>query len=114
MNFNRVILGGHLTRDVVLKKLSSGTHVAEFGLAVNEAWTSADGQKTERVCFVDCALFGKRAEVLAKFTGKGSPLLVEGTLRFDTWEKDDTRHSKHTVNVTDFEFVDRKPEGSAK
>lgn len=108
MNYNRVILGGHLTRDVAVQQLANGTKLAKFGLAVNESWKGEDGQKRERVCFVDCFHFGNGADVLLKYVRKGSPLLIEGSLQFETWEKDGEKRSKHTVNVEDFEFVGRK------
>ena len=104
MNYNRIILGGHLTRDVQMKVLPSGTKLANFGFATNESWTNDAGQKVERVCFVDCVHFGNGADVLAKYVRKGSPLLLEGALQFETWEKDGERHSKHVVKVENFQF----------
>ena len=102
MNYNRVILGGHLTRDVTVQILPSGTKLAKFGLATNEKWTNDAGQKCERVCFVDCVHFGNGADVLAKYVRKGSPLLIEGALQFETWEKEGETHSKHVVKVENF------------
>lgn len=104
-NFNKVILIGHLTKDVKLSFLPSNTPVAEFGIAVNRKYKQ-DGKERQDVCFVDCQNFGKRAEVISKFFKKGDPILVEGHLKFETWEaKDGTKRSKHGVFVENFEFV---------
>lgn len=102
MNFNRIILGGHLTRNVEVQALPSGVKLAKFGLATNESWKNEAGQKCERVCFVDCIHWGNGADVLAKYVHKGSPLLIEGTLQLEQWTKDGATHSKHVVKVENF------------
>lgn len=108
MNFNKVILAGHLTRAVELNQTDGGTDVAKFALAVNDDWIDRDGQKQPRVCFIECVHFGKRAIVLHQFLKKGSPLLLEGRLEFQQWLRDDEKRSRHVVIVSDFEFVGGK------
>jgi single-strand DNA-binding protein len=104
-NYNRIILAGHLTRDPELRYTPKGMALAAFGLAVNRHWTAESGQKKEDVCFVDCTAWGKSAEALSKYTSKGSALLIEGSLRFETWQKDDETRSKHSVTVESFQFL---------
>ena len=107
-NFNKVLLMGNLTRDIQLTYLPSNQMpIANFGIATNRTWTSADGQKKEEATFVDCSAFGKTAEILAKFVKKGDPLFVEGRLKLDTWEKDGQKHSKLKVTVENFQFLPR-------
>ena len=107
-NFNKVLLMGNLTRDPQLSYLPSETAVVDFGLAVNRRWTGQDGSQRNETCFVDCRMFGKRAEVINKYCKKGNPLLVEGRLTFDSWTaQDGTRRSKHRVTVENFEFLGR-------
>ncbi len=107
MNYNRVILGGHLTRDPESRQLPSGSTVCEFGLAVNRKWRSQDGQQREDVCFVDCRCYGKSAEVFMQYMRKGRSVLVEGRLQLDTWEGNDgQRRSKHRIFVENFQFGD--------
>ena len=103
-SFNKVILMGNLTRDPELSFLPSQTAVVEFGLAVNRKWVK-DGEKKEDVCFVDCRTYGKQAEVFKKYMAKGKPVLVEGRLQLDTWEKDGQKRSKHRVIVERFQFM---------
>jgi len=106
MNFNKVILAGNLTRDPQLSYLPSQTPVVDFGLAINRKWKGSDGQKNEDTCFVDCRAFGKQAELVNQYFTKGKPILVEGRLDFQSWEKDGQRHSKHRVTVERFSFTD--------
>jgi single-strand DNA-binding protein len=95
-SFNRVILVGNLTRDIELKFLGSGTAVAEIGMAVNDKVKKGDSWIDE-VTFVDVTLWGKTAEVAKQYLSKGSPLLVEGRLKLDQWEKDGQKRSKMRV-----------------
>ena len=105
-NFNKVILLGNLTRDPQLSYLPSQTPVVEFGLAINRKWTGQDGNQRDETCFVDCQMYGKRAEVINKYLKKGNPLLVEGRLKFDSWQaQDGSKRSKLRVFVENFEFI---------
>lgn len=106
-SFNQVMLMGNITRDPQLKQLPSQTVVAEFGLAVNRRYRTSDGEEREETCFVDCSAFGKQAEVLAEYAGKGKPLFVQGRLKYDTWEdkQNGAKRSKLSVVVENFQFV---------
>jgi single-strand DNA-binding protein len=105
-NFNRVLLLGNLTRDPQLSYTPNQTAVVDFGMATNRRWTGQDGSQREETCFVDCRMFGKRAEVINKYCKRGNPLFVEGRLTFDSWEaQDGSKRSKLRVTVENFEFV---------
>ena len=114
-NVNRVILIGHLTRDVQLSYLPSQTAVADFGLAINRKWKSKDGEEKKEVCFIDCRSFGQSAETLNRYVSKGDPLYVEGRLTFDSWTgQDGAKKSKHRVTVESFQFLSKgTQQGSA-
>ena len=107
-NFNQVILMGNLTRDPQLSYTPNQTPVVEFGLAVNRKWTKEDGSQGEEVLFIECQCFGKRAEVISKHFEKGSPIFVQGRLKLEQWEKDDTKHTRIRVIVGNFEFIGSK------
>jgi len=105
-SFNKVILLGNLTRDPQLSYTPNQTAVVDFGLATNRKWTGQDGNTREETCFVDCRAFGRMAENVNKYCSKGNPLLVEGRLRFSSWEaKDGSKRSKLSVTVENFRFV---------
>ncbi len=96
-SFNRVILVGNLTRDIELRYTPGGTAVTEVGLAVNDRRKSQSGEWVEETTFVDVTLWGRTAEVASEYLSKGSPLLVEGRLKLDTWETDGQKRSKLRV-----------------
>ena len=107
MSFNKTILMGNLTRDPEIRSLPSGATVTNFGLAVSETWTDkASGEKREEVCFVDVDAWGRQGEVVLEYFSKGRPILIEGKLKFRTWEADDgSKRSKHSVTMDRFSFV---------
>lgn len=96
-SFNRVILVGNLTRDIELKYTPGGTAVTDIGMAVNDRRKSASGEWVDETTFVDVTLWGRTAEVASEYLGKGSPILVEGRLKLDTWETDGQKRSKLRV-----------------
>ena len=104
-NYNKVILAGNLTRDPQLSYTPTQTPVVDFGMAINRTWRGQDGQKNEETCFVDCRAFGRQAETINQYLSKGRPVLVEGRLRFSSWEKDGRKHSKLSVTVENFQFM---------
>jgi len=94
---NRVFLMGNVTRDPELRYISNGTAVTEIGLAINDRRKSAAGEWIEETTFVDVTLWGRTAEIAGEYVTKGSPLLVEGRLKLDTWEKEGKKNSKLRV-----------------
>ncbi len=96
-SFNRVVLMGNLTRDVEVRYLPSGMAVADIGLAVNDRRKNQAGEWVEEATFVDITLWGRTAEVAGEYLSKGSPILVEGRLKLDTWETDGQKRSKLKV-----------------
>ena len=96
-SFNRVVLLGNVTRDPELRYISNGTAVTDIGLAMNERRKTPSGEWVEETTFVDVTLWGRTAEVAGEYVTKGSPLLIEGRLKLDTWEKDGKKNSKLKV-----------------
>ena len=106
-SFNQVILMGNLTRDPQLKYLPSQTAVAEFGLAANRKFRTAQGEDREEVLFVDCSAFGKTGELINQYFTKGKPIFIEGRLKYDSWDdkQGGGKRSKITVVIENFQFV---------
>ena len=109
-SYNSVILMGNVTRDPQLKQLPNGSSVADFGLATNRKYRTAAGEDKEETCFVDCAAFGKQAEVIQEYCRKGKQLFVEGRLKYDVWDDKagHGRRSKLSIVVENFQFLGTK------
>ena len=106
MNINTAIITGNLTRDPELRQTASGTSVLQFSVAVNDR-AKVNGEWTDRANYIDCTMFGTRADSLSKLLHKGSKVAVQGKLHWSSWEKDGQKRSKLEVIVDEFEFMSR-------
>ena len=99
-----------LTRDPELRYTSGGTAVASFGLAVNRKFKQGEEWKDE-VCFVDITVWAKQGENCAEYLNKGSLVLIEGRLNYQTWEAEGgQKRSKLEVVANNVQFL--TPKGS--
>lgn len=112
MSINRVIISGNLTRDPDLRSTASGMVVLSLGVAVNDRRRNQQtGEWEDYPNFVDCTMFGTRAESLARFLSKGTKVTIEGKLRWSQWERDGQKRSKLEVVVDDLEFMSSRNGG---
>lgn len=108
MSINRVNISGNLTRDSELRATSSGMQIASFGVAVNDRRKNQSGEWKDYPNFIDCVMFGKRAESIFQYLTKGTKVAIEGKLRWSQWEKDGQKRSKLEVIVDEIEFMSTK------
>lgn len=97
-NYNRVIMIGNLTRDPEYKQVPTGQNLCRLGLAVNRNYKSRQGSTVQEVCFIDIDVWGAQADSCQQYLKKGRPVLIEGRLKFDSWQ--DTQgqtRSKHII-----------------
>lgn len=107
--YNKIILIGHLTRDIELRYLPQGSALAKSALATNRKFKNAKGEEREESMFIDFSIFGKTAEVAHRFVRKGSRILIEGRLVFDQWiDNNNQKRSKHSVLVDSMKMLDSK------
>ena len=87
MSINRVVVSGNLTRDPELRVTPGGTQVLGFGVAVNDRRRNQQtGEWEDYPNFIDCTMFGNRAEALSRILRKGMKVAIEGKLRYSSWE----------------------------
>jgi single-strand DNA-binding protein len=98
-SYNRIIMVGNLTRDPDYKQLASGQTLCRLGLASNRQFKNRQtGTMVQEVCFVDIDVWGPQADSCNQYLQKGSAVLVEGRLKFDTWQDDSgQKRSKHFI-----------------
>ena len=116
MSINRVTITGNLTRDCELSATAGGTSVLKLGVAVNDRRKNPRTGEWEDVPnYVDCTLFGSRAEAVSRYLGKGSKVAIEGKLRWSQWEaKDGSKRSKLEVIVDEIEFMSKAENAEKK
>jgi len=98
---NKVMLFGNLGADPELRNTATGAHVLSFRVATTEVYFDKQQQKQERTEWHQVALFGARAEPLARLLHKGSRVLVEGRLQTTSYDKDGSKRYRTEVIATD-------------
>lgn len=93
MALNRVILSGRLTKDLEIKKTTSGKSVVSFTLAV-DGRKDANGNQTAD--FISCTAWNGTADLLVKYCKKGSLIGVDGELHTRSYEKKDGTKARVT------------------
>ena len=112
MSINKVVISGNLTRDSEIRSTQSGMNILTFGVAVNDRRrNSQTGEWEDFANFVDCVLFGNRADFLSRVLHKGTKVMVEGKLRYSSWERDGQRRSKIEIVVDDVDFFSPRSQG---
>ena len=112
MSINKVVISGNLTRDSELRATSSGMPVLGFGVAVNDRRKNQQtGAWEDYPNYIDCTMFGARADSLHQYLVKGTKVAIEGKLRWSQWERDGQKRSKIEVIVDEIEFMSRGNSG---
>lgn len=115
MSINRVMISGNLTRDAEIRSTQSGMAILGFGVAVNDRRKNQrTGEWEDWPNFVDCTMFGVRAEKLQPYLAKGAKVAIEGKLRYSSWERDGQRRSKLEVVVDELEFMSTRQGGAVQ
>ena len=95
---NKIIITGNVVRDNDVKDATT-TKVLKNTLAVKREF------KKDETDFVNYVAFGKTAELLEKYTQKGSKLLICGRLQIGSYEKDGVKRQPADVIVENIEFI---------
>ena len=104
---NKAILIGRLTRDPELRTTPTGRNVCQFSIAVNRNCTNANGER--EADFINCVVWDKQAENLAKYQHKGNQIAVEGRIQTRNYDdKDGKRVYVTEILATNISFLDAK------
>ncbi len=118
MSYHTIILVGNLGRDPEMRYTPSGQAVTNFSVAVNDNFTSSNGEKVERTIWVRVSTWGKQAEICNQYLKKGRKVLVEGRLVTDpntggprVWERQDgTKSASFEVSAQTVRFLSQRGE----
>lgn len=113
---NNVVLGGRITNDLTLREVGNGgAKILEFSIANNLKSTGEDANsRTDKGHFFRCEAWGKTAEILQSLFKKGDPIIVIGTLNWNSWQDKDSGAKKESIKlrVETFHFVGSKSDKS--
>ena len=109
MNCNVVLIGGNISNDIDLKYMPNGSAVTQFSLAINRKYNTKDGERKEEVSFIKVVCYGKLAENVKEYCGKGSGVFVEGRLKQERWDASDGSKRDRTVVIGEnIQFINTK------
>ncbi len=108
-NFNKVILGGRMTKDAELETTPNGTSVTKFSIAVNR--TGKDDKQSAD--FINCVAWKNTAEFISRYFRQGSSICIVGQIQTRSW-KDQNGNSRYATEVVvdEAKFVDSKGEAN--
>lgn len=98
---NKVIIMGNLGRDPELSYTQGGMAVCKFSIATSKR--KKDG--SDVTSWHRCTAFGRTAEIITQYVGKGNQLYVEGELSYGQYEKDGIVRYTTDIFVNEFAFV---------
>jgi len=109
MDLNKAMIIGRLTRDPEIRTTTTGQNVASFSLATNRVWKDQSGAKQERVEYHNIVAWGKLAEIIGQYLGKGKRVYVEGRLQTSDWEgQDGVKRYKTEITAENLIMLDSK------
>lgn len=110
MSLNVVTISGNLGKAAELRHTSAGLAVVSFSVAVNERKKRGDGSYSDYTNWLDCTMFGKRAEALQPYLAKGTKLSLVGHLHKSSWEQNGQRFSNVEIIVDEVELMNTRRE----
>jgi single-strand DNA-binding protein len=114
MSVNKVILLGRVGKQPEIKQVGDNK-VANFSLATSEKFKDKSGNKVENTEWHNVVFWGKQAELIEQYVGKGDELYIEGSIKTETYEKDGEKRYAMKIKGSAITFVSKaKKEGEAQ
>ena len=110
---NKVIIVGHLGKDVELRFTAAGDAIANLSVATSESWKEKNtGEKKEQTEWHRCSCFGKLAEICGQYLKKGAQVYIEGSLRTRKWtDKDGQERYTTEIKCDQMKMLGSRPDG---
>jgi single-strand DNA-binding protein len=114
---NIVIIAGRLTRDPELRFTNTNRAYCKLGIAATKKYKTKGGEAREETTFVDGTVWDKAAEYCGEHMRKGQAVMLEGSLKTNSWEQQDgQKRSKLELALTrvqSLEWGDSKPQSQS-
>ncbi|MEG9430737.1 single-stranded DNA-binding protein [Terriglobus sp. ADX1] len=109
---NRATLLGNVGRSPEVKSTQGGTLVASFSLATPDR-VKRNGEWVDESQWHNVVAFGRTAEIIRDYVGKGSKLLIEGKIQTRSWDDKDSGRKQYRTEiiVNDLTLLDSKRDG---
>jgi single-strand DNA-binding protein len=108
---NKVILIGNLGDDPETKTIGE-TQVSKFSLATTDTWKDRNGEKQSKTEWHNCEVWGKLSGVVEKYVKKGNKLYIEGSIKYETYEKEGEKRRATKIKVLNLTMLGSKQEAT--
>jgi len=106
---NKVIIIGNLGQDPEVRSFPSGGKVCNFSVATSENWKDRNtGERREKTEWHRVQAFGKLADIIGQYVGKGSKLYIEGKIHTRSWEQDGVKRYSTEITANEMQMLDSK------
>lgn len=110
---NKVMVIGNVGQEPKIFTFQNGKKKASFSVAASKRYRDANGEQKEQTTWVNCSAFGKLADVVEEYVGKGSQLFVEGELSVNNFtDQNGNKKSVTEVHVTTLQMLDKRNAGN--
>lgn len=100
-NLNKCLFIGNLTKDPEIRYASSGDAIANFSIAINEGWKDKNGERKNKVEYINIVMYRRLADVAGEYLKKGRPVYIEGRMQTRKWQTKDGQDRYTTEIVAD-------------
>ena len=107
-DYNFTMQMGRLGKDPEVRFLPDGKAVCSFSLATSRDWKNKDGAKETKTEWHNIVAFGKTAENCGKYLKKGSKVLIDGDIRYESYEKGGEKKYITKIHAQTVKFLDGK------
>ena len=109
-SYNKITIIGNLGRDPEVRSISADRKVADFSVAVTDAYTDKSGQRQEKTEWFRVSFWNQKADVVEKYLKKGNPVYVEGRLSVRNYtDKDGKERYSLEVQGTELTLLGGRP-----
>lgn len=96
---------GRLTDNLKLETTEGGVSMLRFSIAVSRKYKDKNKKQVEEVNFLNMIAWDSGAELIAKYFGKGDPIIIDAAAKQERWQKDGKNFSAIVFRVNSFDFV---------
>ncbi len=113
-NYSLTIIIGHVGHTPEVKYLPNGDAVTNLSVAVTESWKDkSTGDKKENTQWFRVNAFGKLAEIIGQYVGKGDPVMITGKMQSRKYTgKDGTEKEAWELRANELQMLGGKREQS--
>lgn len=105
MDIMRAVVSGRITQELKeLKYTKDSKAVLDISIGSN-SYKKGAGEYNQKSNFFNVTVFGKQAESCKQYLAKGSQVIVDGRLDFQSWEKDGVKHSMIKIIADSVTFI---------